>query len=169
MDFLLFAETFRYPAPGRLEILERGLQSLRGAALQGYTAFVKGIQSLSLSEWEELYTRTWDLNPTAAPYIGYQIWGENYQRGNFMASLNRKMLEQGIDADGELPDHLIPVLRYLAIDSTPLPELLEIFPSAIERIRNTLQKADPDNPYTRLVDSLLAYCKERETPQAKKK
>lgn len=161
MDYLLFAESFRYPAPGRLEVIERGLASLKGDARSGFAAFIKGIQSLSLSEWEELYTRTWDLNPLAAPYLGYQIWGENYQRGNFMASLNRVMLDKGIDADGELPDHLIPVLRYLAVEPDPLPELLENFPSAIERIHKALQKAEPDNPYTRLVEGLLAHSKEK--------
>jgi nitrate reductase molybdenum cofactor assembly chaperone NarJ/NarW len=169
MDYLLFAESFRYPAPGRLEILERGLDSLKGDAQPGYAAFVQGIRLLTLPEWEELYTRTWDLNPTSAPYIGYQIWGENYQRGNFMAAVNRVILEKQVDADGELPDHLIPVLRYLADDPAPLPELLEIFPAAIERIHNALQKAEPENPFTRLVESLLAYYKGRETAKNKKK
>jgi nitrate reductase delta subunit len=152
--YSILAESFRYPAPGRLEELERGLESFSGDARKGFAAFLKGIQKLSLSEWEELYTPTWDLNPVAAPYVGYQTWGENYQRGNFMANLNRELLAAGIDCDGELPDHLIPVLRYLAAAPAPLPELLEIWPAAIERIAAALKKADSGNPYVRLLESI---------------
>mgnify|MGYP006374649571 CR=1 FL=1 len=154
--YTLLAESFRYPVPGRLEELERGLKSNQGDPRKGYAAFVKGIQKLPLTEWEELYTTTWDLNPVAAPYIGYQMWGENYQRGNFMSNLNRELLTAGIDSDGELPDHLIPVLRYFAAVSEPLPELLEIFPAAIERIGAALKKADADNPYLHLLRTITA-------------
>jgi nitrate reductase delta subunit len=159
--YTLLAESFRYPVPGRLEELERGLKSIQGDARKGYAAFVKGIQKLSLTEWEELYTITWDLNPVAAPYIGYQMWGENYQRGNFMSNLNRELLNAGIDCDGELPDHLIPVLRYLAAAPEPLPELLEIWPTALERISAALKKADAGNPYLHLLTLLSSVSSER--------
>lgn len=152
--YFLLAESFRYPAPGRLEELERGVPSFHNRARSQYTAFVKAVRKLPLSAWEELYTRTWDLNPVAAPYIGYQTWGENYQRGNFMAALNRALLEAGVETDGELPDHLIPVLRYLAVVIEPLPELLEILPAAIERIIAALRKSDSTNPYLSLLECI---------------
>ena len=155
-SYALLAEFFRYPAAGRLELLERALAERNSKPaphkLPHCAAFIQDIQRLSLSEWEELYTSTWDLNPTAAPYIGYQTWGENYQRGKFMAALNRALFENNVDSDGELPDHLIPALRYLAVASPPLPELIEILPAALERMIAALRKADRNNPYLHLLE-----------------
>jgi nitrate reductase molybdenum cofactor assembly chaperone NarJ/NarW len=161
MDYLLFAESFRYPISGRLETFELGLQTFSGETRRDYAAFVKGIQKLTLAEWEELYTLTWDLNPLAAPYLGYQIWGENYQRGNFMALINNALLAVGVETDGELPDHLIPILRYLAVSPDPLAELCEILPVALEKILAALRKADPANPYIHLMESLVTAQKEQ--------
>lgn len=162
MTYTLLAESLRYPAPGHLESLECALPQIEAQARPGYAGFLRDIQQLSLSEWEELYTRTWDLNPPAAPYVGYQTWGDNYPRGNFMARFNRLLHETGIDSQGELPDHLIPVLRYLGAVAEPLPELLEILPAALERISAALRKADPANPYLHLLESVQAYHRQQE-------
>lgn len=86
----LLSEAFSYPQAGLLERLESGLaESGKSPARSGLAFFVQKIGALSLSEWEELATRTLDLSPAAAPYIGFQVWGESYQRGEFMAKLNR--------------------------------------------------------------------------------
>jgi len=37
---------------------------------------------------EELYTRTFDLQAVCSPYVGYQLFGDSYKRGIFMARLN---------------------------------------------------------------------------------
>ena len=124
----LLADAFCYPAPGRLEALQAGLAALPPGRRQGRLSLPSSssIGRLSLGEWEELHTRTLDLNPPAAPYVGFQIWGESYQRGAFLSKMNRALAEAGVDPDGELPDHLIPVLRYLAATPDPLPELVEV-------------------------------------------
>jgi nitrate reductase delta subunit len=122
---------------------------------KGYLDFLEKIDRIDLYQWEELYTSTWDLNPAAAPYIGYQIWGDSYPRGQFMALLQREMIELQIDREGELPDHLIPVLRYLDVASKPVPELLQNFLPALKSMRQALKKADPENIYLCLLDSLV--------------
>lgn len=153
---LLLAEAFRYPQPGLLEQLESGLaETVKSPARNGLATFVKKVGVLSLSEWEELATRTLDLSPAAAPYVGFQIWGESYQRGEFMSKMNRALLEQGIETDGELPDHLIPVLRYLAVKDRPLPELLEHFEPAVKRMAAVLREKDSKNPYNHLFTAAL--------------
>jgi nitrate reductase delta subunit len=157
---VLLADAFRYPAPGRLEALQEGLAALpTGAAKNHLKDFVEQISSLSLGEWEELYTRTLDLNPPATPYIGYQTWGESYKRGEFMALINREMNALGIDADGELPDHLIPVLLYLGRSPRPVPEVLEILGPSVQRMRHVLHKKDPGNPYLSLFDAVVSLPK----------
>jgi nitrate reductase delta subunit len=153
--FTLLAEAFRYPAPGRLEELEKGWSSLpSGTAQEFVETFIRRIQGMPLGEWEELYTHTFDLSPSTAPYVGFQTWGESYQRGNFMALMNRELSACAIDLDGELPDHLVPVLRYLAVASPLIPELVEILEPAVQRMRLVLAKSGPGNPYLVLLEAV---------------
>jgi nitrate reductase delta subunit len=161
-DYAVLAEALRYPAPGRLEQLETAARSLDcKAAREAFAAFLHKIRGLSLAEWEELHTRTLDLNPLVAPYVGFQTWGESYQRGAFMSAMNRAESEAGVQGDGELPDHLIPILRYLDTVKQPTGELVEVLAPAVQRMKAALRRADADNPYGDLLDALLAAWSER--------
>ena len=154
--YTLLAEAFGYPYPGLLEELGHGLSAVtKSPARRSVETFVRKVGRLSLAEWEELATRTLDLSPAAAPYIGFQIWGEGYPRGEFMSKLNRAMHESGVPTDGELPDHIVPVLRYLATTEQPIPELVQNFEPAVERMRNTLREKDHTNPYLELLEAAL--------------
>ena len=154
--YALLAEALRYPAPGRIEILQSGaIEMPEGAVKLAFNAFVVGVQDLSLGEWEELHTRTLDLNPPAAPYVGYQAWGDSYQRGALMASLNQTFQASEIDLDGELPDHLIPILRYLDGPSPLIPELTEVLEPSVRKMLDGLRKAEASNPYTHLLEAIL--------------
>jgi nitrate reductase molybdenum cofactor assembly chaperone NarJ/NarW len=159
--FTLLAGALCYPAPGQLAALESGLQALPpGSEKQFIAAFLEQIRRLSIGEWEELHTRTLDLNPPAAPYVGFQIWGESYQRGTFLSKMNRALFEAAVDTEGELPDHLIPVLRYLASTPAPLAELAAVLEQALQRMTAALRKADPGNPYLYLLDAAQEGCKD---------
>lgn len=154
--FNTLAEAFRYPQPGLLEVLEARQAEIAERQIQNsYAVFLHKISALSIDAWEELYTRTLDLSPAVAPYIGFQMWGEGYQRGSFMALMNGAIQMEGIQMEGELPDHLIPVLRYLEVASHPPEELLEALKPAVKRMRAVLQKADSDNPYNHLLQAVL--------------
>ena len=120
--------------------------------------FVERIERLSLGEWEELHTRTLDLNPPAAPYVGYQIWGDSYQRGAFMARMNRALAEAGVDAGRRAARSPGAVLRYLAAALTPLPELVEVLGPALDRMLAALREAEPDNPYVEPAASACRRC-----------
>jgi nitrate reductase delta subunit len=161
--YTFLAEAFCYPVPGRLERLEGELSGQDSkAAREAVAAFIWKIAKLSLSEWEELYTRTWDLNPLAAPYVGYQIWGDGPRRSRFLSEMNRALVREGIDPGSELPDHLIPTLRYLELVQEPLPILQENLETAVKRMRTALQDAESDNPYLDLLDALLVGLKARQ-------
>jgi nitrate reductase assembly molybdenum cofactor insertion protein NarJ len=153
----LLAEAFRYPAPGHLEVLEKGQQQLTAShEKELLRTFLDKIRRLSLGAWEELHTRTLDLNPPAAPYVGFQTWGESYQRGEFLSKMNRALMQAGVDADGELPDHLIPVFRYLALSHDPLPDLVVVLEPALQRMAAALRSADANNPYLDLLEAAQA-------------
>ena len=159
--YTILGEAFCYPAPGRLESLEDGLARLpAGGEKKALSSFLGRVRRFSLAEWEELYTRTFDLNPSVAPYIGFQTWGENYHRGAFLSEMNREVQAAGVDAEGELPDHLIPVLRYLGKAARPIPELVEVLDPALQRMQAALRKADPDNPYIDLLETVQQCCKD---------
>jgi len=161
MDNLsLLAEALRYPHPGYIDALVSQVASLNGhPGSNAFAKFLDQFQHLSLSEQEELHTRTLDLSPLVAPYVGYQIWGESYKRGEFMAELSRELKEHEIDLEGELPDHLRPILQYLTISSTPLPELLEVLDQAVNSMHKSLKKTEDNNPYLHLFDAIGLACK----------
>lgn len=154
-NYVFLAEALRYPAPGRVPSLRLLLMDVApGAIRKTCSAFLSKIEVMSLYDWEELYTRTLDLNPTTIPYIGFQIWGESYRRGEFLAQMSRGLQSYAIDLDGELPDHLVPVLRYLEAASDPLPQLMEVMGPAVQRMIDVLHKQEPQNPYRYLLEGV---------------
>ncbi|HEY4694148.1 MAG TPA: hypothetical protein VIH16_11975 [Bellilinea sp.] len=158
-SYAILADALCYPAPARIDSLKvKASQLPEGPVRTAFSQFVAAIAELSLAGWEELHTRTLDLDPPAAPYIGYQTWGDSYQRGTFMSMMNRAIAAHQIDSEGELPDHLIPVLRLLDLLGEPFPELEEVLPPAVARIHAALVKADPENPYVYLIAAILEAC-----------
>ena len=84
------------------------------AAHEKLKLFAKGISALDTEAQEELYTRTFDINPQCCLEVGWQIYGESYDRGNFLVKLNAALREQGIEPTTELADHLPQMLRLFA-------------------------------------------------------
>jgi nitrate reductase delta subunit len=156
----VLAEAFGYPEPGRFDALQEGLALLpAGQVRNEFNIFIREVRPLDLGEWEELYTRTLDLNPPAAPYIGFQMWGESYQRGTFLAKMNHELMEKDVEPSGELPDHLIPVLRYLGRTKDPIAELVDVMDTALQRMLAALRKVEPGNPYGHLLEAVRGLCK----------
>jgi nitrate reductase molybdenum cofactor assembly chaperone NarJ/NarW len=159
--YAFLAEALRYPAPGRLEKLTGELHLLPTPSYQkSLGKFLESLRKLSPGEWEELYTHTFDLNPAVAPYVGFQTWGENYPRGDFMSLVNRQLQLYEVDLDGELPDHLVPLLRYLNLAEPPLPQVVEVFAPAVQRMIAVLKKSQPGNPYLDLLAVVSAAANE---------
>lgn len=151
-DYDALAQAYRYPTPGHLEELKAAVEEMPpGSAKRSYQRFTEEIGHITMAEWEELHTRTLDLSPLFAPYVGYITWGENYHRGAFLAAMNRAEAEAGIDHEGELADHLDPVLRYLGRVQEPLAELSEVIGPAVAKMHKSLKKAEPTNPYVHLL------------------
>lgn len=143
---------FCYPRPGSLAELRAVVDALpRSSVGRHLRRFVDSVSELELGEWEELHTRTLDLSPQFVPYVGHVAWGENYRRGAFMADLKVAMEGASVDLNGELPDHIEPILRYLASSARVLDDLLDVLPSTTRTMKETLHKASPANPYRHLL------------------
>lgn len=110
--------------------------------------FFEEIARVSRDGMEELYTRTFDLNPVATLELGWHLWGEQYERGRFLAGLRALQQALGVDASMELPDHLTLVLVTLARMERPAALAAKIIP-ALEKIAAPLE--EQGNPYRHLI------------------
>lgn len=101
-----------------------------------------------LEHVQELYTQTFDLNPVCTLDVGHYLFGEDYQRGVFLAHLRGSLEEAGLEESGELPDHLPVVLRWLArVPGTEMHKdmVTECVLPALCKMHECL--ADGSNPY----------------------
>lgn len=153
----IVAQGFRYPSTTAAESLRASLDGLHGPVLNHMKKFVAGVEAIPLGRWEEIHTSTLDLEPDFVPYVGHVRWGESYKRGEFMAELNRSMAFNEVDLLGELPDHIEPVLRYLAVANPVMDELVEIVPKTVAAMKVTLKKKSPQNIYLPLLDAVIAF------------
>ncbi len=148
---------FRYPDPPSLGVLSDSVAAMpRSSVRKAMEDFIAAVESLELGEWEELHTRTLDLSPMFVPYVGHVTWGENYRRGEFMAELKRDMEACGVDLGGELPDHIEPILRYLATTPAPMSDLTDVLEKSVTEMQSTLRTAEKRNPYRHLLAATLA-------------
>jgi nitrate reductase delta subunit len=107
------AELLSYPGPDLACAAEetRDLLSRIDPEAAGHAAaFLEGVEPLSREELEELYTRTFDLNPVCALEVGWHLYGEAYERGAFLVKMRELLARTGLEEGTELPDHLTSVL-----------------------------------------------------------
>lgn len=143
-----------YPGAGYHEQVRRCQAELAGAVPEGadfLVAFAEAIHALTPEDLEELFTRTFDLNPTCALEVGWHLFGENYSRGDFLVKMRQAMRHHGLPESAELPDHLAHVLAVLGRlppgEYAPFAES-HVLP-AIDKMLAGL--ADQGNPYEKLL------------------
>lgn len=155
----ILAEALRYPTPRGLDTLRRRLEDIAHDAVRAeLEAFLAEIERMPLEAWEELYVRSFDLDPDVAPYLGWQVWRDEQRRAELLVEMARRLSDRGVDLDGELPDHLVPVLRYLAADPDPgereTPLLDQALAPALAAILRNLRSATEDNPYVHVLEGV---------------
>ncbi len=114
----LFADILDYPAPG-LARKTAECAALIGAAQPQAATLLKSFRDFaeenSLGKLQEVYSGFFDLNSICHPYVGYQLFGENYKRSAFLVGLKQSYRAEGFEADAdEIPDRLSTVLRFAA-------------------------------------------------------
>ncbi|HEU4390292.1 MAG TPA: hypothetical protein VFV34_20990, partial [Blastocatellia bacterium] len=73
--------------------------------------FRSKVRKIRVDKLQELYTRTFDLNPVCTLDIGYHLFGENYKRGELLARLRETEAPFDLGQATQLPDHLPVLLR----------------------------------------------------------
>lgn len=122
--------------------------------------YVEYLESTSLAQAREHYTRAFDLSPLAVPYLSVYLFGaENPQRGQFMAGFSGAYAEANYSTGGELPDHLAVVLGYAAVAPDETWDEIQrlCLPSPLKLMRQALGEAK--SPYQHLLASLEHFVK----------
>jgi len=158
---LRFATLFSYPGQGIAKEAAdclAGLQKFSPEASVSLASFVRFVEDSDVSQIEEAYTGTFDLQSLCHPYVGYQLCGESQQRTMFMIKLRELYTEHGFVPGNELPDHLAEVLRFLGsiLDEDCRQEIIRngLLP-ALEQITKGVES--DNRPYLRLLDSLQNF------------
>lgn len=113
----LLARLLEYPREGFAHEAERCRQSLELAEPEAasYMAnFRNRARGLTTEQLQELFTQTFDLNPLCVLEVGWQLFGEEYKRGEFLVKMRQELRRYGLPESCELPDHLTHVLKLLS-------------------------------------------------------
>jgi nitrate reductase delta subunit len=155
--FDALAGLLAYPAPGyagRLDECRRVLDGLVPEAAHRLARLGEALGGLGDEEIEELYTRTFDLNPVCSLEVGWHLFGENYARGEFLVLMREELRKHGLAESTELPDHLTHVLPALARMGQPQADRFaaRFLLPALEKMLAGLAKQE--NPYRDLVEAV---------------
>jgi|APSaa5957512622_1039677.scaffolds.fasta_scaffold38225_2 nitrate reductase delta subunit len=111
------------------------------------------LEGASTKSVEELFTRTFDLNPSCCLEVGWHLYGEDYPRGAFLVNMRQTLAEENLPESPELPDHLSHCLRLL-------PKLEAEDAEAFARkyilpaVGKILPAMEDENPYTCVLEML---------------
>jgi len=115
-EFELLAALLRYPTEGYTSEVARSCTVLANDDSEIgllFRDFVQKTHSLSLEDLQVLYTTTFDLDPVCSLEVGWHLFGENYERGEFLVRMRGELRRLGVKESTELPDHLSHALEAL--------------------------------------------------------
>jgi nitrate reductase molybdenum cofactor assembly chaperone NarJ/NarW len=144
-----------YPHQGLRDAMRHAVKTLGAPdaeASQSILQFLSATAGLTDAALAETYTRTFDLAPHCAPYVGVHLFGEqDARRSQLMVGLAEEYAEAGVEAGGELPDHVALVLQ--ALEKMPPARARELAELCVKPALASMarQLAVGDNPYVHLV------------------
>jgi len=144
----ILASLLEYPGPGFEDLLAPA-ESVSGG-------FVRAMRARTEGEREELFSATFDINPSCVPYAGIHLFGEeNFKRGELMAALFARYSETGFATNGDLPDHLANLLRFAAGADDAERRELAVF-CILGPLQKMIASLDATNPYRELLEDVQA-------------
>lgn len=155
------SELLTYPGedyPALVQKAGNALDAEFPEAARSLETFIEATGEFSASEFQESFTRTFDLNPVCCLEIGWQLHGEEYARGTLMVAIRDRLRSFGIEESGELPDHLSHILLLLGrMDQAEASEFIDsrVSPALDKMIAGVDDKANPFEPLLRSIDALL--------------
>ena len=152
------ADLLEYPGNDwnpKVGLRRLSLKGQRPGISFAFAEFRRKTEGFTVADLQELYTRTFDLNPVCALEVGYHLFGENYKRGIFLANLRETETPFALGQERQLPDYLPVLLRLLGkLDDEELRGSLitECLLPAIEKMLVTFGQSE--NPYRELIQTV---------------
>ena len=122
------------------------------AGAPAYEEFAARLRYPEEAAQQELYVQTFEFNPACTLEIGWHLFGENYERGEFLVRMREQLRRFGIEETTELPDHLTYLLELIPRMDRDEAAVLAgqyILP-ALAKIREALK----ENPYAPLIAAI---------------
>jgi nitrate reductase delta subunit len=116
---------------------------------------------MSKEDLQELFTRTFDLNPVCALEVGWHLFGEEYERGAFLVRMRQALRAHGIAEGGELPDHLASMLLLvtkLDADDSDVLVANALVPAVVKMLEPLEKSESPFLPLVKAIRRMLAAC-----------
>ena len=115
VDYGMIADLFIYPHYSshitRVREIHQHLLAALPEAAEAMNRYMTFINQASLTDIQELYLRSFDVQAITTLDIGFILFGEDYKRGQLLVHLNREHREAKNVCETELSDHLPNVLR----------------------------------------------------------
>ncbi len=159
---------YRYPGDDYHATLDRcqdlACEVPKAAAL--LSALSERLAPRSVEALQELYIQTFELNPKCCLETGWQIFGERYERGEFLVYLRGLLREYHVPESTELPDHLTHVLELLARMGGDAAATLytDFIGVAVNKMLSAIE--GKDNPYELLVRATQLVMERQYSAQA---
>ncbi len=152
-----FSRLFCYPdrhSGQAAELLYVVLQGELPEAASDASKFGGFLEQNELWQVEEVFTRTFDINPACALEVGWHLFGEEYARGQFLVRMREELRKYDLPESVELPDHISHVLAVVAAmpDEDAACFVQACVLPAVEKMRQALQ--EKETPYRHLVACL---------------
>ncbi|NOR75126.1 MAG: hypothetical protein GQ525_08190 [Draconibacterium sp.] len=124
------ADLFRYPTVETLKSIQRVSDYLAEKDIVlavKFKSFVEFHSNKTLTDLEEQYIRTFDVQAICHLDIGYIIFGDDSKRGRFLYHMKEEQENAGNDCGKDLADFLPNILTLLAkTDNRDLAEELSV-------------------------------------------
>ncbi len=112
-----FASALTYPneeVRNKVNEMHNLLDNNYPEAYEAMAEFFEFIKTISIWKWEEIFTRTFDVQAISTLDIGYTLFGDDYKRGELLANLNREHIKTENNCSAELADHLPNLLNLIS-------------------------------------------------------
>jgi len=169
----LLATLLEYPRASFFDDLDQAAERLEKSsphAASKVRDFSSRLADCSVSDLEELFTRTFDMAPILCPYVTAHIYGdENFDRGRLMSALSSKFEEKGFSPGNELPDHLAVILRFAPyLSSEELTELNDYcLRQPLTEMHRTL--SDAGSPYAHVLEAIQSVIDQKRVVRERQK
>lgn len=151
--FEQLAPFFTYPDETYAARAAACAQELDSEDLRVFAALIAAVP---LAMRQEFFVQTFDFNPATTLEIGWHLFGEQYERGQFLVDLRERLRAAGIEEQRELPDHLIHVLPLAA--RMPPADRADFAARTLAPALDKIAAALPDGgPFQRLVQAARHY------------